>query len=299
MKVWLDGEPREVRAATPARALIPSGARWLLDEWGHRVGDEGSLEGDVAYFVLRGTGRPAAVHRCLQAWRPPLPVAAASAVVRHIINRARAAGGVTSLEATAAWAERLRLRRDPVIWQWLGGEGAGVRILPRGTARVKAFFPEVNLAVVPSRDFLTFPGGVTTRDYLEGLEIAEVGTTNKVKTKDYFRWLAPGAVALTAALASFEIRGFVAGADIREVANAARAAGAKTAALLGEIGLLEYVGYEFREECDLVILVAPKELGDEEVCFYPAQRAETDPRAAAAAPLLWSLAEGVYASKSG
>jgi hypothetical protein len=286
MKVFIDGDEREARAGAPVESLLSAeqreavgdGVLTVVDAWGQRVGLAGALTDGGAYFTLTTSARPPSVNACLEAWEKlagvsGLPADLVKFLVRRAITTFAEAGGAASAEATAAFAGATARRGDgEALWAYLAGGDAGGAVYPGGKARVRDVAPEVKAAVVATRDILTFRSGATTFDYLAGVNVVEVGTTNKVKLADYEAKLAGVDAVVACRAGDFAIEGFVASPEADELAATAAAAGIAFVTISADDALFDDRGAPRRLAGDVVIWATPREARRYDVVFAPGRR---------------------------
>jgi hypothetical protein len=224
MKVTVDGSEFECRAGVPVegalseeqRRAAAEGALCVVDAWGQRVGLKGTPTDGAAYFTVTVGARPPSVNACLEAWEglPGAPALPAE-LVKFLVKRA-----IATLTKAGAY------RQDAAaMWAYVAGEDARVAVYAGGKARVRDAAPDVAAAVVATRDVLTFRSGATTFDYLDGVSVVEVGTTNKVILADYEDKFAGVDAVATCRAGDFAMDGFVASPEADELAAAAATAG--------------------------------------------------------------------------
>ncbi len=273
MKVAVDGNERLARVGAPVESLLSAeqrraageGALRVVDAWGNRVGLKGALADGGAYFTIYTGERPPSVNACLEAWEaqaeaPALPAELVKFLVRRAITTLNKAGGAASAQGTAAFAAATAAREDAAaLWAYVAGEAAAVAVFAGGKAHLRDVMPGVGSAVVATRDVLTFRSGATTFDYLDGVDLVEVGTTNKVKLADYAKAL-PGADAVVACRAAdFVIEGFVAAPGAEEIAAAAAAAGTFFVNIFADGALFDERRTVRRLPGDVVVWATPQE----------------------------------------
>jgi len=273
MKVELDGAARDVRTGAPVKTLLAEAERRaaaegkavVVDARGQRLGLEGALTRGGAYFLIRLGSRPPAVNASLEAWearedKPSLPPAWVKFLVRQAAATLAEAGGAASAAGTAAFAAAAAAREDgETLWRYLAGEGREAYIFAGAKARLRDFAPAVEAAVVATRDVLTFRSGATTFDYLDGIALVEVGTTNKVTAADYRGAFEAVQAVVTCAAADFALEGFVAAPEAAELAAEAAAAGLLFVSLEADGRLLEETGAPRRRPGDVVVAATPPE----------------------------------------
>jgi hypothetical protein len=310
MKVVFDGEEREVRAGVSVEGLLSeeqrraaaAGELFVADAWGQRVGLEGALTDGAAYFAVRAGARPPSVNACLEALGRREAVNLPADLAKHLVHRAietfRKGGGAASAEGTAAFAAATAAREDAAaLWGYVAGGAKAVYVYEAGKARLRELAPDVRAVVVATRDVLTFRTGLTTLDYLDGIRVVEVGTTNKVKLADYEAAFGDvdGVVACRAG--DFAMEGFVDAAADAELSTAAAAAGLRFARVLADAPLFDERGAPERPEEDVVICSTPPEARSYDLAFnaVPLDKAAGDAaRYEEAAKSLWRfLKEGV------
>jgi hypothetical protein len=310
MKVELDGAARDVRTGAPVKTLLSEAERRataegkavVVDAWGQRVGLEGALTKGSGYFLVRLGARPPAVNASLEAWearedRPPLPPAWVKFLVRQAGATLAEAGGASSGAGTAAFAAAAAAREDgETLWRYLAGEGREAYVFAGGKARVRDFAPGVEAAVVATRDILTFRSGATTFDYLEGIAVVEVGTTNRVTAADFRAAFGEVQAVVVCAAADFAMEGFVAAPDVAGLAAEAAAAGLLFVALEADGQLLEEAGAPRRRPGDVVVAATTPEARPYDIVTTaapPPGVAPGDPALrAAAAEAIWRYVKG-------
>jgi len=283
MKVGFDGEERTLRAGVSAASLLDeeqrkaaaAGELFVADAWGNRVGLEGTLTDGAAYFAVRAGARPPSVNACLEAFgvpgKPAFPADLAKFLVRRGIAAFRKAGGAASAEATAAFAAATAAREDAAaLWEYVAGEGRAVRVYEEGAARVRDLFPDLQAAVIAARDVLTFRTGRTTFDYLDGVRVVEVGTTNKVKLTDYEAAFGGVDAVVSCEAGDFAVEGFVDAPAPGELAEAAAKAGLKFITVRADAPLLDESRKPRRFAGDVAIWATPPEARAFDFAFYPA-----------------------------
>ncbi len=273
MKVFIDGDERGARAGAPVESLLSAAQReavgggvlTVVDAWGQRVGLAGALTDGGAYFTVAAGGRPASVNACLEAWEklagvPGLPADLVKFLVRRAITTFVEAGGAASAEASAAFAAATARRGDAgALWAYVAGDEMAVAVYPAGKARLREVVPEVEVAVVATRDILTFRSGATTFEYLDGVDVVEVGTTNKVKLADYEAKLADVDAVVTCRAGDFAFEGFVASPEADELAAAAATAGITFVTITADDALFNERGAPRRLSGDVVVWATPRE----------------------------------------
>ncbi len=281
MKVVVDGSELQVRAGAPVESVLSEGQRraagdgvlYVVDAWGQRVGLKGALTDGGAYFTVTVGARPPSVNACLEAWEsleaaPELPADLAKFLVRRAVATVGKAGGAASVEGTAAFAAATALREDaPAMWAYVAGEDAAVAVYAGGKARVWDAARDVGAAVVATRDILTFRSGATTFDYLDGVNVVEVGTTNKVKLADYESKFADVDAVVACRAGDFAIEGFVASPDPDELAAAAAAAGVAFVIISADDALFDERGAPRRLAGDVVVWATPREARPYDLVF--------------------------------
>jgi hypothetical protein len=281
MKVAFDGE--EVRAGVSVAGLLSeeqrqaaaAGELFVADAWGQRVGLEGTPTNGAAYFAVRVGARPPSVNACLEALSRAgatgLPTALTKDLVRRAITTLEGAGGAASVEGTAAFAAAAGAREDAgALWGYVAGGEKAVYVYEAGKARLRELLPDVKAVVVATRDVLTFRTGLTTFDYLDGIRVVEVGTTNKVKFADYEAAFGEvdGVVACRAG--DFAVEGFVDAPAAEELSAAASAAGLRLARILADTPLFDERGAPARPGGDVVICSTPPEARSYDLAFAAA-----------------------------
>jgi hypothetical protein len=273
MKVVVDGNEVRIRAGAPVESVLSEeqrraaaeGAIHVADAWGQRVGLKGALTGGGAYFTVAVGARPASVNACLEAWEglsggPALPAELVKFLVRRAVATLTKAGGAASAEGTAAFAASIASRQDAApMWAYVAGDDVMVAVCAGGKARLRDVAPEVKAAVVATRDVLTFRSGATTFDYLDGVDVAEVGTTNKVRLTDYENRLADVNAIVTCRAGDFAIEGFVASPGPDELAAAAAEAGVTFVNISADDALFDERGVPRRLAGDVVVFATPRE----------------------------------------
>ncbi len=281
MKVFIDGNERRARVGAPVESIISEGQRravgegalCVVDAWGQRVGLKGTLADGGAYFTVTVGVRPASVNACLEAWEslqdaPALPADLVKFLVRRAVATVGKAGGAASVEGTAAFAAGTALREDaPAMWAYVAGEDAAVAVYAGGKARVRDAARDVGTAVVATRDILAFRSGATTFDYLDGVNVVEVGTTNKVKLADYESTLVDVDAVVACRAGDFAIEGFVASPDPDELAAAAGAAGVAFVIISADDTLFDERGAPRRLAGDVVVWATPREARPYDLVF--------------------------------
>jgi hypothetical protein len=281
MKVFIDGNERRARVGAPVESLLSEGQRravgegalCVVDARGQRVGLKGTLADGGAYFTVTVGARPASVNACLGAWEsledaPALPADLAKFLVRRAVATVGKVGGAASVEGTAAFAAATALREDaPAIWAYVAGEDATVAVYAGGKAGVRDVAQDVGAAVVATRDILTFRSGATTFDYLDGVNVVEVGTTNKVKLADYENKFADADAVVTCRAGDFAIEGFVASPDPDELAAAAAAAGVAFVMISADDALFDERGAPRPLAGDVVVWATPREARPYDLIF--------------------------------
>ncbi len=205
------------------------------------------------------------MNACLEAWEsldsaPPLPGELVKFLVRRAMTALRKAGGAASVEGTAAFAAAVASREDvEAIWAYVAGEGRRAAVFAGGKGRVRDVLPGVGAAVVATRDVLTFRSGATTFDYLDGVKIVEVGTTNKVKLGDYKATFGDVDAVVACRAGDFAIQGFVAAPEEAELAAAAAEAGIAFVNISADGTLFDERGAPRPIEGDVVIWATPRE----------------------------------------
>lgn len=284
MKVSFDGEERKVRAGVSAAGLLSeeqrqaaaAGELILVDAWGQRVGLEGTVTDGAAYFTVRAGARPPSVNACLEAFgraaMAGLPADFAKSLIRGAIATFRKAGGAASAEGTAALAAATAAREDAgAVWEYVASGDSAVVVYEAGKARLRELAPALKTVVIATRDVLTFRTGHTTFDYLDGIRVVEVGTTNKVKSADYeARFGEVDGVAACGA-GDFAIEGFVEAPESAELAAAAVAAGLPFVRVLADAPLFDARGAPARPGGDVVIYATPPEARAYDLAFVPAR----------------------------
>lgn len=273
MKVFVDGNEVKTRAGTPVESVLSEeqrraageGALLVVDARGQRVGLKGALTDGGFYFTVAVGAKPASVNACLEAWEtlagaPALPGELVKFLVRRAIKTLGEAGGAASGRGTAAFAAAAASREDaPAVWAYVAGDDAAVAVFPGGEARVRAVAPGVKAAVVATRDILTFRSGATTFDYLDGVNLVEAGTTNKVKLADYTDAFPGVDAVVTCRAGDFAIEGFVASPDPEELAAAATAAGVAFVNISADGALFDERRTPRRLPGDVVVWATPHE----------------------------------------
>jgi hypothetical protein len=226
-----------------------------------------------AYFTIVTGARPPSVNACLEAWEsfdeaPPLPGELVKFLVRRAIATLGTAGGATSAEGTAAFAAALGYREDAkAMWAYVAGEGRIAVVLAGGKGRVRDVLPGVRAAAVATRDVLTFRSGATTFDYLDGIKVLEVGTTNKVKLADYKATFGDVDAVVACRAGDFAIEGFVAAPEEVELAAAAAEAGIAFVNISADGALFDERGGPRPAEGDVVIRATPREVRSCDLVF--------------------------------
>ncbi|UCH77907.1 MAG: hypothetical protein JSU81_09305 [Candidatus Coatesbacteria bacterium] len=310
MKVELDGAARDVRTGSPVKTLlseaerraVAAGKAVVVDAWGQRLGLEGALTKGGAYFLVRLGERPPAVNASLEAWearedRPALPPAWVKFLVREAGATLAKAGGASSPAGTAAFAAAAAVRGDgETLWRYLAGEGREAYVFGGGKARLRDFAPGVEAVVVATRDVLTFRSGATTFDFLEGIAVVEVGTTNRVTAADYEARFGDVQAVVACAAGDFAMEGFVAAPDRAELAAAAAAAGLLFASLEADGRLLEEGGASRRWPGDVVVAATPPEARPYDIVIAAGPSPGVSPGdpalRAGAAEAIWRYAKG-------
>jgi hypothetical protein len=273
MKVFLDGGEREVRTGAPVESLLPAaqrdaageGALLVVDAWGQRVGLAGALTDGGDYFTVAVGARPASVNVCLEAWeglpgKLALPAELVKFLVRRAITIIAEVGGAASAEATAAFAAATAHRGDAAsLWAYVAGDDVSVAVYAGGEARVRDAAPEVKAAVAATRDILTLRSGATTFDYLDGVKVVEVGTTNRVRLADYEAKLAEVDAIVACRAGDFAMEGFVASPEADELATVAAAAGVLLVTISADDALFDERGAPRRLAGDVVVWATPRE----------------------------------------
>jgi hypothetical protein len=177
------------------------------------------------------------------------------------------------------------------MWSYVTGEGRGVAVRPAGAAKAADWLPGARSAVVATREMFTLATGATAANYLAPMEVREVGTTNKVRLRDYEKYFGTADAVASCGVEGFEMEGFVASPGPEELAAAARAAGRPFVNLRGGAPLFDAGGSPRRYVGDVVILVAPPELPRYDVVFIPSAGAAVggEPSLAQAAAKLWAF----------
>ena len=286
MKVAFDGEERKVRGGVPAAGLLSeeqrqaaaAGKLFVADAWGNRVGLEGALTDGGAYFAVRIGARPPSVNACLDAFgregTPGFPADFSKFLVRRAIAKLRGAGGAGTAEATAAFAAATAAREDATaLWAYVAGEDKAVFVFEAGRARVRDLAADVKTVVAATRDMLTFRTGNTTFDYLDGISVVEVGTTNRVTLADYERKFGDVDAVVACGAGDFAIEGFVEAPDASALAEVAAAAGLKFVRVLADTPLFDGRRAPRRPEGDVVLWATPAELRAYDLAFAAAPSA--------------------------
>ncbi len=273
MKVAVDGKEVRIRAGAPVESLLSEehrraeteGSIYVVDAWGQRVGLKGAPSDGAAYFTVTVGARPASVNACLEAWEklagaPALPPELVKYLVKGAIETFTEAGGAASVEGTAALAASIASRQDAAaVWGYVAGGDAGVAVYSGGKARLRDVAPGVKAAVVATRDVLTFRSGATTFDYLDGVNVIEVGTTNKVKLADYEAKLADADAVVACRAGDFAMEGFVALAEADELAGVAATAGVTFVNISADDALFDERGAPRRLPGDVIVWATPRE----------------------------------------
>jgi hypothetical protein len=281
MKVSVDGNELRVRAGAPVESALSEeqrraaaeGAIYVADAWGQRVGLKGTPGDGAVYFTVAVGARPPSVNACLEAWKglpgaPALPAELVKVLVKRAIATLTGVGGAASAAGTAAFAASIASRRDAeAMWAYAVGEDVHVAVYAGGEARVRDVAPDVSAAVVATRDVLTFRSGATTFDYLEGVSVVEVGTTNKVTLADYGDKFAVVDAVATCRAGDFAMDGFVASPEAEELAEAAAAAGVTLVNISADDALFDERGTPRRLPGDVVVLVTPREARPYDLVF--------------------------------
>lgn len=281
MKVAVDGSEFEIRAGVPLegalseeqRRAAAEGAVCVVDAWGQRVGLKGTPSDGAAYFTVTVGARPPSVNACLEAWEtlpgaPALPPELVKFLVKRAIATLTEAGGAASAEGTAAFAAAVASRRDAAaMWAYVAGDDAWVAVYAGGKARVRDAAPNVASAAVASRDILTFRSGATTFEYLDGISVVEVGTTNKVKLTDYEGRFADVDAVATCRAGDFAMEGFVGSPEADELAAAAAAAGVTFVNVSADDALFDERGAPRRVAGDVVVFATPREARPYDLTF--------------------------------
>ncbi len=273
MKVTVDGNGVKIRAGTPVesvlseeqRRAVGEGVLLVVDAWGQRVGLAGALTDGGDYFTVAVGARPASVNVCPEAWeglpgKLALPAELVKFLVRRAITIIVEVGGAASAEATAAFAAATARRGDAAaLWAYVAGEDVSVAVYAGGEARVRDAAPEVKAAVVATRDILTLRSGATTFDYLDGVKVVEVGTTNRVRLADYETKLAEVDAIVACRVGDFAMEGFVVSPEADELAKAAAAAGVALVTISADDALFDGRGTPRRLAGDVVVWATPRE----------------------------------------
>ncbi|HUV85821.1 MAG TPA: hypothetical protein VMX79_01770 [bacterium] len=281
MKVFVDGKELRVRAGAPVESALSEGQRraaaegaiYVVDAWGQRVGLKGTPADGAAYFTVTVGARPPSVNACLEAWEglpgaPALPAELVKFLVKRAITTLTKAGGAASVEGTAAFAASIASRQDAAaMWAYVAGDDASVAVCAGGKARVRDVAPNVATAVVATRDILTFRSGATFFDYLDGVSVAEVGTTNKVKLADYEDKFAGVDAVVACRAGDFAMEGFVASPEAEELAAAAAAAGVTFVNISADDALFDERGAPRRLAGDVVVFATPREARPYDLVF--------------------------------
>ncbi len=281
MKVVVDGNEVRIRAGAPVESVLSEeqrraaakGAIHVVDAWGQRVGLKGTPTDGAAYFTVTVGARPPSVNACLEAWEgipgaPALPAELVKFLVKRAIATLTKAGGAASVEGTAAFAASIAYRQDAAaMWAYVAGEDARVAVYAGGKARVRDAAPDVAAAVVATRDVLTFRSGATTFDYLDGVSVVEVGTTNKVTLADYEDKFAGVDAVATCRAGDFAMDGFVASPEADELAAAAATAGLTSVNISAEDALFDERGAPRRLAGDVVVFATPRDARPYDLVF--------------------------------
>ncbi len=271
--------------ASYGRPLSLQALRFVLEELRQHL-----LNGSVPTVPERAEIL-AQAHACLADWTRPtlLPVINATGVVLHT-NLGRAPLSTATLQAMQTVGESFStlefdlstgkrgsrsVHAEQVLMRITGAESAViVNNNAAAVLLVLSALAAYRRVVIPRSQLVEIGGGFRVPDVMKqsGARLVEIGTTNKVRVRDFEEALQdPAALVMRAHRSNFKIIGFTEEPELKEIVDAAHQAGVPVMDDLGSGALLDTACYGLAHEptvqeslaagCDLVCFSGDKLLG--------------------------------------